>query len=97
MIDPYKGISEEVKERHKEAAYERYRIELIKSIEQLLSDFEMTWDDLSNMLKLKRNGQQLKRYIGINELKDIELNAIAHVFSTDLYIIFRPRAPWIGS
>jgi hypothetical protein len=116
MIDPNRGISKEVLRRHKEASYERFRIELLVSIEQLMEDFQMTWDDLADKLawpsemtyspgqiegKKRRKiyflGSEVKRIIGSGMLSTKKLNDIAPVFSTEIYIIFRPRKPWTGS
>jgi hypothetical protein len=116
MIDANKGASEETLRRFKEASYERFRIELIASIERLLDDFEMTWDDLAEKLQWKQHdgtiytacfgpllgGAGVKKYIGGESVTpfdlDIkELNEIAHVFSAEPYIIFRPRFPYINT
>lgn len=94
FINPNRATSEDVLRRLKEASYERMRVELKNSIELLMKDFDMDWDDLANLLGLKRSGIGLREYIGINPLTLEELNALAHIFSTELYIIFRPREPW---
>jgi hypothetical protein len=94
MIDPNKGASDEVLERLKQESYERFRIQLINSIEKLLDDFHMTWDDLGKKLGWPGylRGCDLKSYLDDIPLED--LNCIAHAFSTEPYVIFRPRMPW---
>ena len=94
MVNPNREASEDVLRRLKEASYERLRVELKCSIELLIRDFDMTWDDLAKLLKLKRSGIGLREYIGMNSLTLEELNALAHVFSCEPYILFRPREPW---
>lgn len=114
MIDANKGCTEETLRRFKDASYERFRIELIKAIEQLLVDFEMDWDDLAEKLQWRvqdgsiftaafgpnMTGDQVRQHIGGCSIvpSDIgELNDIAHVFSMEPYILFRPRLPYINT
>jgi hypothetical protein len=98
MIDANKGASEETLRRFKEASYERFRIELIASIERLLDDFEMTWDDLAKKLMwFSLTGSGVKDRLGGAYIGVEELNEIAHVFSAEPYIIFRPRFPYINT
>ena len=107
MINPNRETSEYVLRRLKEASYERMRVELKCSIELLMKDFDMDWDDLAGNLKWPWNrhhtsirflsGEEVKRVIideGYYPLTLDTLNEIAHIFSTELYIIFRPREPW---
>lgn len=102
MTNPNRNTSEDVLRRLKEASYERMRVELKCSVELLMKDFDMTWDDVANKLKwpwLTRflSGEEVKEVI-IGERKypwTLEtLNEIAHIFSCEPYIIFRPREPW---
>ena len=106
-IDANKGCPEDTLRRLKAASYERFHIELIKSIERLLEDFEMDWDDLAGKLQWKWNeyhnpiryltGDEVKAAIGGNgfRIMDMEaINAIAHVFSMEPYILFKPRFPY---
>lgn len=104
MIDANKDTSPEVLERLREASYERFRIQLLNAVEKLLEDFEMSWDDLAWKLQWNifpeevgrvMSGEQVKREIGESFLTDEEFNDIAHCFSAEPYIIFRPRKPWI--
>ena len=107
MVNPNRDTSEDVLRRLKEASYERMRVELKCSIELKMKDFKMTWDDLADKLKWPWNrhhapirflsGEEIKRVIvdeGFYPLDLVTLNAIAHVFSCEPYIIFRPREPW---
>ncbi|KKM95674.1 hypothetical protein LCGC14_1185770 [marine sediment metagenome] len=96
MLNPNKGASTDVLVRLKAASYERFRIELFNSVEKLLEDFDMTWQDLARKLgwSISGDGAWLKRKIGNEELDLQELNEIAHVFSSEPYLIFRPRFPW---
>jgi len=91
MINPNQQTSEDVLRRLKEASYERTRNELKCSIEILLKDFGMDWNDLERLLLTNTP----KKDIIQRELTLTQLNEIAHVFSTELYIIFRPREPWV--
>lgn len=100
MIDPNRGASQSVLDRHREASYERFRIELFEAVKSLLRDFDMTWDDLADRLAWPSNetyqsGDGVREAIGQQDLSLEELNEIAHVFSAEPYIIFRPRAPWV--
>ena len=94
MVNPNQTTSEDVLRRLKEASYERMRIELKCSIELLMKDFDMTWDDLAELLKSEHTGISLKKYVGTAPLPLEELNLLAHIFSCEPYIIFRPREPW---
>lgn len=95
MTDPNKGVTPNVLARLKKASYERFLIELLIGIEQLLRDFDMTWDDLADRIyPTKGWGLVLKKQVGDGELSLSELNDIAHIFSTEPYLIFRPRFPW---
>jgi len=104
MIDANRGATEETLRRLQEESYERFRTELFKSVEQLLTDFEMTWDDLAEKLKwpwLSRSrymtGAEIKQHLGIKPLTTFTLNEIAAVFSAEPYVIFKPRLPWTGN
>ena len=94
MINPNRGITEETLRRLSDASYERFRLQLIESLSMLMNDFQMTWDDLTTLLSLKKSGDELRKYIGEHDLTIKELNAIAHVFSTEPYLIFKARFPW---
>ena len=103
MINPNRATSEDVLRRLKEASYERMRVELKCTIELLMKDFDMTWDDLGELLGFGPTGEtdiqtradRVREYIIQDGLFLNELNAIAHVFSCEPYILFRPREPWI--
>lgn len=100
MIDPNRGASEEVLNRLRDESYERMRIELFNSIKQLLSDHDMTWDDLAEKLQWYNppwDGVCLRRKVGKGILSMEELNDITHCFSAEAYIIFRPRFPFTGT
>ena len=102
MINPNRATSEDVLRRLREASYERMRVELKCSIELLLKDFDMTWDDLGEALGFNPTGEsdtltradRVKWHVTQGSMFLNELNALAHVFSTEPYIIFRPREPW---
>ena len=103
MINPNRATSEEVLWRLKEASYERVRVELRCTIELLLKDFDMTWDDLGERLGFGPTGKtdiqtradRVRFHVLESGLFLNELNELAHVFSAEPYIIFRPREPWI--
>jgi len=97
MIDANRGKSEKILRRLEAASYERLRSQLLVSIGILLDDFEMTWDDLADKLSAKRSGDEFRAYCGRNDLTLREINAIASVFSTEPYFIFRARFPWTQS
>ena len=90
MINPNRATSEDVLRRLKEASYERTRNELKCSVELLLRDFDMVWGDLAPLLMTNTP----KKDIIQDNLTLTRLNEIAHIFSTEIYIIFRPREPW---
>jgi len=96
MINPNSGITEETLRRLSDASYERFRIQLIESLSMLMNDFQMTWDDLADKLgsRCQNNGDDLKKIIGYGDVSLADLNAIAHVFSTEPYLIFKARFPW---
>ena len=102
MIDPNRGASKEVLRRFKEASYERLRVELKCSIELLMRDFDMTWDDIGRLMGMAeglRRGlnraETVKKKVIQGSLTLNDLNTLAHLFSAEPYIIFRPRLPWI--
>ena len=107
MIDANRNASREVLQQHKQLSYERFRTQFAEGVEQKLIDFEMTWDDLAKKLQWLWNKYQSKTrfYTGVEvkeEVRDWELtmekmNDIAHVFSTEPYILLRPRLPWVQS
>ena len=92
-INPNRDTSEEVLRRLKEASYERMRIELKCSIEMLMKDFDMDWNALCPLLMTNTP----KKDIIQDNLTLAQLNDIAHIFSCEIYIIFRPRNPWTQS
>jgi len=97
MINPNRNTSEEVLRRLKEASYERMRVELKCNVEILMRDFDMSWDELGKLLGIRDIESRavmvqqnvIQGYLSLNTL-----NALAHIFSTEPYIIFRPREPW---
>ncbi len=100
MINPNRGTSQDVLERLKTASYERMRVELKVSIELLLKDFDMTWDDLGDLLGIGRasnRAYQARYNVTLGNMTLNQLNVLAHIFSCEPYIIFRPRMPWTGT
>ena len=103
MIDSNKGVSTEMLELLRQESYERMCTQIKTTIEQKLIDFQMTWDDLAERLQWEddggdiANGQQVKYFWEAEERTLVELNDIAHVFSAEVYVIFRPRYPWIAT
>ena len=102
MINPNQNTSEDTLRRLKEASYERMRVELKCSTELLMKDFNMTWDDLGKLLKVKGNiacgrtrANIIKHRVVQGQVTLNDLNTLAHIFSTEPYIIFRPREPWV--
>ncbi len=101
MINPNRNTSEDVLRRLKEASYERMRVELKCSVELKLKDFEMTWDDLGELLGVDNGilfpttrAERTRELCIQGNMPLAVLNKIAHVFSCEPYIIFRPREPW---
>ena len=94
MTNPNQNTSEDTLWRFQEASYERMRVELKCSVELKLKEFGLTWDDLAKLLKSNYTGISLKKYVGTAPLPLEELNLLAHIFSCEPYIIFRPRKPW---
>lgn len=105
MKNPNRGESVEVLQQRKEASYERMRVELLNSVELLLKDFDMTWDELGDLLNFGPMGEtdvesradRVKWHVLQSGLFLNELNSLAHIFSCEPYIIFRPRLPWTKS
>jgi hypothetical protein len=100
MIDPNRGASDEVLEQQKEESYERMRLQLFEAVEKKLAEFGMTWDDLAAKLKWESfpregivSGDKVRAEVGDGLLVLEEVNDIAHCFSAEAYIIFRPRFP----
>lgn len=104
MINPNKNTSEDVLGRLKEASYERMRVELKITVETKMKDFKMSWDDLGRLLGVKERKKVtpvgytradiIKRRIIQGQLTLNDLNTLAHLFSCEPYILFRPRKPW---
>ena len=102
MINPNRATSEEVLRRLREASYERMRVELLNSLELKMRDFSMSWDDLGHLLGWEPTGEtdietradRVRNYVIQGGLFLSELNELAHIFSCEPYIIFRPREPW---
>lgn len=102
MINPNRETSETVLRRLKEASYERMRVELLNTVELLMKDFDMTWDELGELLGFEPTGKtdtetradRVRWHITQGGMYLTELNALAHIFSAEPYIIFRPRMPW---
>ena len=105
MINPNRDTSEEVLRRLREASYERMRVELKCSVELLMKDFKMTWDDIGELLGFGPTGEtdietradRVRNHVIQGGIFLEELNRIAHVFSCEPYILFRPRHPWVNS
>jgi len=93
MINPNRDASEDVLRRLKEGSYERMRVELKCSVEAKMKDFDMTWEDIGCALDLNEDTARWRVMKGLLSLD--ALNTIAHIFSCEPYIIFRPRDPWI--
>lgn len=104
MINPNKGTSEDVLSRLKLASKERMLIEIKDTIDTHLKEFKMSWDDLARLLGMpEQNARKesrsliLMRRILNGKFTVNDLNTIAHLFSAEPYIIFRPRFPWTNS
>lgn len=104
MKNPNRGASEDVLRRFKETSYERMRVELKCSVELLMKDFDMTWDDIGRLLGMsyyakepQRRADKVRKKIIQGSLTLNDLNTLAHLFSVEPYIIFRPRLPWTKS
>lgn len=103
MINPNRNASKNVLQRLKEGSYERMRVELKNSVELKMRDFGMSWDELGQLLGFGPTGQtdietradRIKSHVIQGGIFLRELNAIAHVFSCEPYILFRPREPWV--
>jgi len=100
MINPNRETSEDVLRRLKSASYERMRVELKCAIELKMEEFDMTWDDLGRLLGIDVEEnliweQYAREHIIEEGMSLEELNDIAHIFSCEPYILFRPREPWV--
>lgn len=98
MINPNRNTSESVLRRLKEASYERMRVELKCSVELKMKEFGMSWGDLVSLLgngKVLKDADRVREHIIIGNLTLKQLNDIAHLFSCEPYLIFRPREPWV--
>ena len=93
MINPNRDTSEDVLWRLKEASYERMRIELKCSVELKMKEFDMDWDDIGRLMNI--SGGAAKQAVINDNINLKDLNALAHIFSCEPYIIFRPREPWV--
>lgn len=98
MTNPNRATSEDVLRRLKEASYERLRVQLKCTIELKMKEFNMTWDDIANQLSRPLDdGLEVKKDTLSGNLSLWELNSLAHIFSCEPYIIFRPREPWVAT
>ncbi len=104
MIDANKGSTPDTLRRLKQGSEERFRIQLFECIESLLDEFNMTWGDLAKKLQWKHplfsrlmRGEEIKVAMGRNDPNVVTINDIAHVFSTEPYILFRPRKPYAST
>lgn len=105
MINPNRETSEEVLRRLKEGSYERMRVELKNSVEAKMKDFGMSWDDIGRLLGFEieppdegpSRGDIAKWKVLQGQITLVELNALTHLFSCEVYIIFRPRDPWVAT
>ncbi len=62
-----------------------------------MKDYDMDWDDLARLLggaKELKDADRVKWNVIQGSLTLKQLNDVAHIFSCELYIIFRPREPW---
>ncbi len=100
MINPNRDTSEEVLRRLKEGSYERMRVELKNSVEAKMRDFDMSWDNMGDLMGIGRSlynrGCQAKYKVVMGNMTLFQLNDLAALFSCEPYIIFRPREPWIN-
>lgn len=101
MINPNRNTSKDVLRRLKEASYERMRVELKCNIESKMVEFGMTWDDLGRLCGVgtklhcgMSRGDKIKWKIVEGSLTLNDLTTLAHLFSCEPYIIFRPREPY---
>lgn len=103
MINPNRETNEETLRRLKDGSYERTRVELKNSVESKMRDFDMNWDDLGRLLGIETRtpgngpsrGDTAKWRVLQGQMTLTELNALAHIFSCEPYILFRPRDPWV--
>jgi hypothetical protein len=104
MIDPNKGTSQETLDRLRAESCERTRLQILQAVEQQLTDYGMTWDDLAEKLQWQQQddpcypiltGNEVKQCIGTGRMEIEDLNQVAAVFSAEVYVIFRPRFPWV--
>lgn len=103
MENPNREASLEVLERLKQGSYERMRVELKNSVESKMRDFDINWDDLGRLLGIAKmpedcnlsRGDTAKWRIVQGQITLAELNTLTHIFSCEVYIIFRPRDPWV--
>jgi hypothetical protein len=103
MIDPNKSVSPEVASECRVLAYERFRIDLLNTVEAHLIQFDMSWEQFRELLRRQcgwtsiSTGGSLKKEIGSKNLTLSDLNDIMSVFSTEAHLIFKPRFPWIST
>jgi hypothetical protein len=106
MKNPNEGQTQETLNRLKEESKERLALELKTSLESLMRDYNMTWDDLAEALGMKKYIPMyqpipvsvpreviLKRRILEGKITLNDLNTLAHLFDCGPYILFRPRRP----
>jgi hypothetical protein len=99
MIDPNKGVSAEILERLRAESEERMCAQVRSAIEMKITDYKMTWDDLAESLDcahLPIDGVVLRSKID-GGLKLSDLNEIASALSAEVYVILRPRYPFVGT
>jgi len=86
-----------VLDRCKEESFERCRSNVGEAISNKLSDIGWKWEDLAEQIGNNTTAEALREKVGDDNLTLKDLNEIIHCFSCELYIIFRPRFPYVNS
>lgn len=99
MNNPNRGVSPELIQRYREESYERIRIEFLRSVEALMKEHDMSWIELGALLERDygwgcTRESTARQQIGAGPLSLRRMNDVASVFSMELHVLFKPRAPW---
>jgi hypothetical protein len=65
-----------------------------------ITDYKMTWGDLARKLAGHEVPETMAKVLvvgGIADMQLSELNEIAHALSAEVYVILRPRYPFVGT
>jgi len=82
-----------LRERQKEAAYERMRVRLANDIRSLMEEDGITFAALAERLGFTES--ETRQQVLSNDLRLSQLVGLLDALNLEPYILFRPRKAWI--